>query len=59
MEKLKTNIPSIEWPFLILHGEADKITKADGSVLFHEKTSSNDKTLKVNSRLNMACRLNN
>ena len=47
MEKIKEEIPSVEWPFLILHGDADKTTLAEGSIMFHEKASSKDKTVKV------------
>lgn len=47
MEKVKAGIPSVEWPFLILHGDADKLTMSDGSIMFHEKASSKDKTIKI------------
>ena len=47
MENVKAEIPSVEWPFLILHGDADKITQVEGSIMFHEKASSKDKTIKV------------
>ncbi|XP_033119084.1 monoglyceride lipase-like [Anneissia japonica] len=47
METLENKIPSIEWPFFILHGEDDKRCSLDGSKLLFEKAKSLDKKLKI------------
>ena len=46
-ERLKKEIPQIKLPLLILHGTADKATKASGSQFFFDKAGSSDKTLKL------------
>ena len=46
-ERLKLEFPQITLPLLILHGTADKVTKASGSQLFYERASSPDKTIKL------------
>lgn len=46
-EYLKKEIPAIKLPLLILHGTADKATKAGGSEYFMEHASSTDKQLKL------------
>jgi acylglycerol lipase len=46
-ERLKKEIPKIKLPVLILHGTADKVTKASGSQFFHDTTGSADKTIKL------------
>lgn len=46
-ERLKKDFPQITLPVLILHGTADKVTKASGSQLFYDTTGSKDKTLKL------------
>ena len=46
MENIKENIPGIEWPFIVLHGDADRLTMVEGSKLL-EKAASTDKTIKV------------
>jgi alpha-beta hydrolase superfamily lysophospholipase len=45
-ERLKTEIPSIKLPLLIVHGTADKATKPSGSQYFYDNSQSEDKTLK-------------
>ncbi|XP_005992596.1 monoglyceride lipase isoform X2 [Latimeria chalumnae] len=40
-------LPNITWPFLLLHGDADKLCDIKGSYLMQEKAQSQDKTLKV------------
>ena len=47
MEHIKENLTKIEWPFLVLHGDADQLTMVDGSVMLEEKAASQDKTIKV------------
>lgn len=47
MEKIKENIPKFEWPFIVLHGDADQIAMVEGSVLLEQKAASKDKTIKI------------
>lgn len=47
MEHIKENLPKIEWPFIVLHGDADQLTMVEGSMMLEEKASSKDKTIKV------------
>jgi alpha-beta hydrolase superfamily lysophospholipase len=46
-ERLTREFPRITLPVFILHGTADKATKASGSRFFHETAGSRDKTLKL------------
>ena len=46
METVKENIPKFEWPFIVLHGDADRLAMVEGSKLL-EKAASEDKTIKV------------
>uniref|UniRef100_A0A8C7X0J8 Monoglyceride lipase n=1 Tax=Oryzias sinensis TaxID=183150 RepID=A0A8C7X0J8_9TELE len=46
-ERIEREIPSISWPFLILHGDDDKLCDIRGSKMMHEKAASSDKKLKV------------
>jgi alpha-beta hydrolase superfamily lysophospholipase len=46
-ERLKSEIPDIKLPLLIVHGTADKATKPSGSQFFYDNASSEDKTLKL------------
>ncbi|XP_072329154.1 monoglyceride lipase-like isoform X1 [Scyliorhinus torazame] len=48
--KLEKVLPSITWPMLILHGDADKLCDIRGSFLLYKKASSTDKTLKIFSK---------
>ncbi|XP_022791483.1 monoglyceride lipase-like isoform X2 [Stylophora pistillata] len=47
MEVIKGNLTKIEWPFLVLHGDADQLTMVEGSVMLEEKAASKDKTIKI------------
>ncbi|XP_043934479.1 monoglyceride lipase isoform X2 [Protopterus annectens] len=40
-------LPDIAWPFLVMHGDADKLCDIRGSHLMYEKAQSRDKTLKI------------
>lgn len=46
MGNVKENIPKIECPFIVLHGDADRLAMVEGSKLL-EKAASTDKTIKV------------
>ncbi|XP_041860869.1 monoglyceride lipase isoform X2 [Melanotaenia boesemani] len=46
-ERIERELPSITWPFLLLHGDSDKLCDIRGSKMMHEKTASSDKKLKI------------
>ncbi|MEP6847834.1 MAG: lysophospholipase [Acidobacteriota bacterium] len=46
-EKLKAAFPQITLPVLIIHGTEDKATRYQGSQLFYDTASSEDKTIKL------------
>jgi alpha-beta hydrolase superfamily lysophospholipase len=46
-ERLKSEIPLITLPLLILHGTRDKAAKPSGSQFFYDTAGSADKTLKL------------
>jgi alpha-beta hydrolase superfamily lysophospholipase len=46
-ERLKKEFSRITLPVLILHGTADHAAKPHGSQVFHDRTGSEDKTLKL------------
>ena len=37
----------VHYPYIIQHGDVDKLTNVEGSKLMQEKAASNDKTLTV------------
>lgn len=45
--RIKEEFPLMTLPVLILHGDADKVTKPGGSQLFFDTAGSADKTLKL------------
>jgi hypothetical protein len=47
MDEIKQLIPSIQWPFLVIHGDADKLTYIGGSQLLEKDAKSEDKEIKV------------
>jgi len=46
-QRLKKEFPKITLPVFILHGTADKATRASGSQFFYNTAGSKDKTLKL------------
>ncbi|XP_048403941.1 monoglyceride lipase-like [Stegostoma tigrinum] len=48
--KLEHILPTITWPMLILHGDADKLCDIRGSFLLYKLAVSSDKTMKVLSK---------
>ena len=46
-QRLKRDFPKITMPVFILHGTADKATKASGSQFFYDTAGSKDKTIKL------------
>lgn len=49
--RIEREIPSISWPFLLLHGDDDKLCDIRGSMMMYEKASSSDKKIKVGKHL--------
>ena len=47
METIQARAAEITLPILIMHGEADTMTPAEGSRLLHQQASSTDKTLRI------------
>ncbi|CAL8318998.1 unnamed protein product [Merluccius merluccius] len=45
--RVERELPSIAWPFLLLHGDNDKLCDIRGSRLMFERAPSGDKKLKV------------
>ncbi|XP_075882290.1 monoglyceride lipase isoform X2 [Nelusetta ayraudi] len=45
--RIEKEIPSISWPFLLLHGDADRLCDIRGSMTMHQDSPSTDKKLKV------------
>ncbi|XP_076010081.1 monoglyceride lipase isoform X2 [Genypterus blacodes] len=45
--RIEKEIPSISWPFLLLHGDADKLCDIRGSRMMYENAASADKKMKV------------
>lgn len=45
--RIEAAIPSIKWPFLLLHGDTDKLCDMRGSTMMYENTPSSDKKIKV------------
>lgn len=44
-KNVKPAFPDFDWPVLILHGTADRLTEPDGSQQFYDQIQSTDKTL--------------
>jgi alpha-beta hydrolase superfamily lysophospholipase len=48
MDTIQANMKNIDWPFIVLHGDADAIVMVDGSIQLEKLAKSKDKTIKVN-----------
>jgi acylglycerol lipase len=46
-DRLRSEIPAIETPLLVIHGTADRAAKPSGSQHLYDRTGSKDKTLKL------------
>ncbi|KAL1021379.1 hypothetical protein UPYG_G00012550 [Umbra pygmaea] len=46
-ERIEREIPAIRWPFLILHGDVDKLCDIGGSQMMFDQALSTDKKIKV------------
>uniref|UniRef100_A0A1A8PLE0 Monoglyceride lipase n=1 Tax=Nothobranchius rachovii TaxID=451742 RepID=A0A1A8PLE0_9TELE len=46
-ERIEKEIPNIKCPFLILHGDADKLCDIQGSKMMYENAPSSDKRIKL------------
>ncbi|XP_072025673.1 monoglyceride lipase-like isoform X3 [Amphiura filiformis] len=47
MERIRNGLSDIRWPFLLQHGDEDKMAEVSGSRLMYEKAASKDKTLTI------------
>jgi len=47
VDDVTKNVRSVQFPFLIMHGSADRIVQAQGSEFFYENSSSRDKKIKI------------
>lgn len=47
IQSIENNISTVEWPFLLIHGDDDKICDISGSKVFYEMAPSLDKTFKI------------
>lgn len=47
MQFIQANAEEFALPFLLIHGDADRLTNPDGSDLLFQKASSEDKTLEI------------
>ena len=45
--RISKTFKSIEWPYLLMHSDNDKLCEFNASVKFHSATRSNDKLFKV------------
>lgn len=45
--RIEKEIPTISWPFFLLHGDADKLCDIRGSKIMFDKAPSPDKKIKV------------
>ncbi|XP_031701153.1 monoglyceride lipase isoform X1 [Anarrhichthys ocellatus] len=45
--RIEREIPSISWPFLLLHGDDDKLCDIRGSKMMYENAPASDKKIKV------------
>ncbi|XP_046727504.1 monoglyceride lipase isoform X1 [Silurus meridionalis] len=47
LNRIKTELPNISWPFLLLHGSEDQLCDVRGSHLMYNQAKSTDKKIKV------------
>ncbi|XP_064633081.1 monoglyceride lipase-like isoform X2 [Lineus longissimus] len=47
LQYIQAHLNTIEWPFLILHGDEDKLCSLEGSQVLYDRAASTDKTIKV------------
>ncbi|XP_029107567.1 monoglyceride lipase-like isoform X2 [Scleropages formosus] len=47
VQRIAREIPTVSWPFLLLHGDADKLCDIRGSQMMLERAPSADKHMKV------------
>jgi len=47
MNRIRSQIASVRFPFLVVHGTADRLVQASGSQFFCTNASSSDKTIKL------------
>jgi hypothetical protein len=47
LQYIQEHIDTVEWPFIVLHGDADKLCALEGSQMLYDRAASTDKTIKV------------
>ncbi|BFZ10385.1 hypothetical protein BsWGS_13424 [Bradybaena similaris] len=47
LQEIDQKLDTIKWPFLVIHGDADKIVNSKGSEALYRRAASFDKTLKI------------
>lgn len=51
IQEAQKSAPSVKWPFLMLHGDADELCHIGGSQKFFDAVKSQDKTFKVRIKI--------
>ncbi|KAJ3156205.1 hypothetical protein HDU86_003968 [Geranomyces michiganensis] len=46
-QELQADLENVRTPFIVIHGDADRVTCFQGSVNLHERAQAQDKTLKI------------
>ena len=59
MSKITDQMHMIEWPFIVLQGDADELTMCEGAIRLEEKAKSKDKTIKVRVIYYILCTCHN
>ncbi|CAL1535155.1 unnamed protein product [Lymnaea stagnalis] len=47
LQEVESKLSTIQWPFLVLHGDSDKIVNSKGSEALYKQAASVDKTIKI------------
>ena len=47
LQEIEERLRDIMWPYLLMHGSDDQLVLKEGSEMLHEKSQSEDKTLKA------------
>ncbi|XP_062522709.1 monoglyceride lipase-like [Corticium candelabrum] len=47
LQEIEERLRDITWPYLLMHGSDDQLVLKEGSEMLHEKSQSEDKTLKI------------
>ncbi|CAG5120077.1 unnamed protein product [Candidula unifasciata] len=47
LQEIEQKLSTIKWPFLVMHGDSDKIVNSKGSEALYREAASVDKTIKI------------